>query len=55
MKSMSTAEVYAHRYQFFMAGAIGAFMGTLDGSILNVALPTISDKLHCDIHIAALG
>jgi EmrB/QacA subfamily drug resistance transporter len=28
-------------------------MATLDGSILNVALPTISDKLHCDIHIVA--
>jgi EmrB/QacA subfamily drug resistance transporter len=28
-------------------------MATLDGSILNVALPTISENLHCDIHLVA--
>ena len=30
---------------------IGAFMSTLDGSIVNVALPTISEKLHSDLSI----
>ena len=28
---------------------IGTFMATLDGSIVNVALPTISEKLHSDL------
>ena len=34
-------------------GAIGTFMSTLDGSILNVALPTIADQLQCNINIVA--
>ncbi|MBI5266312.1 MAG: MFS transporter [candidate division Zixibacteria bacterium] len=50
---MDTAQIYARRYKFFAVGAIGTFMATLDGSILNVALPTISENLHCDIHLVA--
>jgi EmrB/QacA subfamily drug resistance transporter len=42
-----------NRYKLFAVGAIGTFMGTLDGSILNVALPTIADSFACDIHIVA--
>jgi EmrB/QacA subfamily drug resistance transporter len=42
-----------NRYKLFTVGAIGTFMGTLDGSILNVALPTIADSFECDIHIVA--
>lgn len=48
---MSSVEIHANRYKFFWVGAIGTFMATLDGSILNVALPTISESLHCDIHV----
>lgn len=50
---MSTPEIYANRYRFFWVGAIGTFMATLDGSILNVALPSISQALDCDIHVVA--
>ena len=50
---MSTEQVYANRYRFFAVGAVGTFMATLDGSILNVALPTISKELNCDIHVVA--
>ena len=48
---MSNAEIHANRYKFYWVGAIGTFMATLDGSILNVALPTISEALQCDIHV----
>ena len=30
------------KYRLFVVGAIGTFMATLDGSILNVALPSVS-------------
>ncbi len=50
---MTTADIYANRYRFFWVGAIGTFMATLDGSILNVALPSISEGLNCDIHVVA--
>ncbi|UCD64955.1 MAG: MFS transporter [Candidatus Zixiibacteriota bacterium] len=37
----------------FTVGAIGTFMATLDGSILNVALPTISRDLNCSVDVVA--
>ena len=39
------------RYRWFILAtvSIGTFMATLDGSIVNVALPTISGKLHADL------
>lgn len=39
---MSTNQIPQNKYLLFAVGAIGTFMATLDGSILNVALPTIS-------------
>ncbi|HOD65905.1 MAG TPA: MFS transporter [candidate division Zixibacteria bacterium] len=45
--------IEAHRHRFFLVGAIGTFMSTLDGSILNVALPTIAADLGADIHLVA--
>lgn len=45
--------IEANRYKFFTVGAIGTFMATLDGSIVGVALPTITDKLHCGIDVVA--
>lgn len=42
-------ELYKNRYKIFTVGAIGTFMATLDGSILNVALPTISADLNCSV------
>ncbi len=45
--------VTANKYKFFVVGAVGTFMATFDGSILNVALPTISDKLHAPVDLVA--
>jgi len=45
--------IQKNRYKLFSVGAIGTFMATLDGSILNVALPTISRDLDCPIDIVA--
>ena len=42
-----------HPYRFFAVAAIGAFIGTLEGSILNVALPTIASDLGVEIDIVA--
>lgn len=41
------------RYKLFTVGALGAFMATLDGSILNVALPTIGDAFNASIDLVA--
>lgn len=50
---MDYSLIQTHKYRFFTVGAIGTFMSTLDGSILNVALPTIADQLQCNINIVA--
>lgn len=42
-----------HKYRLFAVGALGTFMATLDGSILNVALPTISNDLGHPVDIVA--
>ncbi len=41
------------KYRLFAVGALGTFMATLDGSILNVALPTISTDLRCPVDVVA--
>ncbi len=45
--------IQQNRYKFFTVGAIGTFMGTLDSSILNVALPTIANDLKCTVDVVA--
>lgn len=37
------------KYKYFAVGAIGTFMATLDGSIVNVALPTLSRELSATV------
>lgn len=37
------------KYKLFAVGAIGTFMATLDGSIVNVALPTIAESLGASV------
>ena len=46
---MQSEFITKNRYKLFTVGAIGTFMATLDGSILNVALPTISSDLNCSV------
>ncbi len=47
------SSLQSHRYRFFTVGALGTFMATFDGSILNVALPTISESLNCSVDVVA--
>ena len=42
-----------NKYKLFSIGAVGVFMATLDGSILNVALPTISTYFKASVEIVA--
>lgn len=44
---------HQHKYKLFTVGAIGTFMATLDGSITNVALPTIARYLNAPINMIA--
>jgi len=44
---------HQHKYKLFTVGAIGTFMATLDGSITNVALPTIARYLNAPINLIA--
>jgi MFS family permease len=46
-------EAQANRYKIFTVGAIGTFMATLDGSIVNVGLPTIARELNCSVDLVA--
>jgi len=50
---MDSARVQANRYKLFTVGAIGTFMATLDGSILNVALPSIARDLDAPVSLVA--
>jgi len=50
---MPDRAIQANKYKLFTVGAIGTFMSTLDGSILNVALPTISESLHASVGLVA--
>ncbi|MBU0982335.1 MAG: MFS transporter [candidate division Zixibacteria bacterium] len=50
---MSLEQIQARKYRFFTVGAIGTFMATLDGSILNVALPSIARDFGATIDMVA--
>jgi len=50
---MTTFDLRANKYKFFAVGAIGTFMGTLNGSILNVALPTITRYFGVTVDLVA--
>ncbi|MEW6412324.1 MAG: MFS transporter [Candidatus Zixiibacteriota bacterium] len=50
---MPDEPIQNNKYKLFSVGAIGTFMATLDGSILNVALPTIATDLDISIDIVA--
>ncbi len=51
--TMTEDVVRANKYKFFTVGAIGTFMGTLNGSILNVALPTIAGAFNVGVDVVA--
>jgi EmrB/QacA subfamily drug resistance transporter len=45
--------VQANKWKFFTVGAVGTFMATFDGSILNVALPTITADFQTTVGMVA--
>ncbi len=45
--------VQANKWKFFTVGAVGTFMATFDGSILNVALPTITADFETTVSMVA--
>jgi EmrB/QacA subfamily drug resistance transporter len=53
MMAFESPDMQGNKYRLFSVGALGTFMATLDGSILNVALPTISRDLGIGVDIVA--
>lgn len=39
---------YTRKWYVMLAIAMGIFLATIDGSIVNVALPTLTEKLNTD-------
>lgn len=46
-------EDYSDKWIYFGVSALAAFMGTLDSSIVNVALPTLAEEFNADVHIVS--
>ena len=44
-----TSELYTHKWLVMTGVGLGIFMSTLDGSIVNISLPTLVDQLHTDL------
>lgn len=48
-RSSALPEVdYSRKWLVMLAVAMGIFLGTIDGSIVNIALPTLEEELHTD-------
>ena len=45
--------VHRNKYKFLVVSALSAFMGTLDGSIVNVSLPTLTRDFNVSIDVIA--
>lgn len=45
--------IYRQRYKFLLVSAFSAFLGTLDASIVNVSLPTLSRAFSVSIDVVA--
>lgn len=45
--------IYRRRYKFLLVSAFSAFLGTLDASIVNVSLPTLSRAFSVSIDVVA--
>jgi len=44
-----TSKPYSHKWLVMAGVGLGIFMSTLDGSIVNISLPTLVDQLHTDL------
>ncbi len=47
--SPSHSEDFSHRWYVLASVAMGIFLGTIDGGIVNIALPTLTRELHASI------
>ncbi len=45
--------VYARKYRFLLVSALAAFIATLDASIVNVSLPTLSREFSAEVDVIA--
>jgi len=46
-------DIYQKKYKFLLVSALSAFLGTLDASIVNVSLPTLSRNFEVPIDVVA--
>lgn len=53
MELMTDPDLTSKKYRLFTVGAIGTFMATLDGSIVNVALPTMATEFGVPVNQVA--
>ncbi|MDD4053002.1 MAG: MFS transporter [candidate division Zixibacteria bacterium] len=49
----SDQRIFANKYRFFMVSALAGFIATLDASIVNVSLPTLSRVFSADVDLVA--
>lgn len=47
-REKSTEEDYSNKWRVMLAVAMGVFLATLDGSIVNIAMPVMQKALHTD-------
>lgn len=47
------SQIHRKRYRFLLVGALAAFIGTLDASIVNVSLPTLSRTFGVPVGVVA--
>jgi MFS family permease len=45
--------IFANKYRFFMVSALAGFIATLDASIVNVSLPTLSRFFSAEVDLVA--
>ncbi|MGH8015337.1 MAG: MFS transporter [Candidatus Zixiibacteriota bacterium] len=50
---MTDSTLQKHRYKLFSVAAVGTFMATFDGAVVNVALPTIANFFSASVDLAA--
>ncbi len=51
--SSDDSAIHRRKYLFLLVSALSAFIGTLDGSIVNISLPTLSREFNVSIDIIA--
>jgi EmrB/QacA subfamily drug resistance transporter len=50
---LTDSQLHQYKYKIFSVAAVGTFMATFDGSVVNVALPTIAEFFNASVDLAA--